>query len=273
MKKNNLDLSNLVLYKILAVNTINKTNNQVVIRKGRFTYALALKIEGSTIYKCNNKEYISDCHTLLIISKNTNYTWYCEKLGKCIMIEFDADFDNQLFDFYPIQLNIQNEQEIAKLFTIMANIWNSKKKNYILKCKSLFYEIISKAMTNFEDIYVPKYMIKSIEPAMKYMLSNYDDIDISNESLAKLCGISVVYFRKLFYKIYKVAPFKYLKKIRLDKAKELLIGDFSSISDIATLVGFSSVYTFSKTFKKEIGVAPTEYAKTINLEKVKSSTN
>ena len=27
MKKNNLDLSNLVLYKILAVNTINKTNN------------------------------------------------------------------------------------------------------------------------------------------------------------------------------------------------------------------------------------------------------
>ncbi len=142
MKKNNLDLSNLVLYKILAVNTINKANNQVVIRKGRFTYALALKIEGSTIYKCNNKEYISDCHTLLIISKNTNYTWYCEKLGKCIMIEFDADFDNQLFDFYPIQLNIQNEQEIAKLFTIMANIWNSKKKNYILKCKSLFDEII-----------------------------------------------------------------------------------------------------------------------------------
>ena len=42
MKKNNLDLSNLVLYKILAVNTINKANNQVVIRKGRFTYALAL---------------------------------------------------------------------------------------------------------------------------------------------------------------------------------------------------------------------------------------
>ncbi len=128
-------------------------------------------------------------------------------------------------------------------------------------------------MTSFEDIYVPKYMIKSIEPAMKYMLNNYDDIDISNESLAKLCSISVVYFRKLFYKIYKVAPIKYLKKIRLDKAKELLIGDFSSISDIATLVGFSSVYTFSKTFKKEIGVAPTEYAKTINLEKVKSSTN
>ena len=98
-----------------------------------------------------------------------------------------------------------------------------------------------------------------------HRIPNLNIDDISNESLAKLCGISTVYFRKLFYKIYKVAPIKYLKKVRLDKAKELLIGDFTSVSDVATLVGFSSVYTFSKTFKKEIGVAPTEYAKTAEL--------
>ncbi len=265
MKKANLNLSNLVLNKLFAVNTINKSNKQMVIRKGRFTYAFALKLEGTTIYKCNGVEYVSNRHTLLVISKNTDYTWFCEELGKCIMVEFDADFDGQTFDFYPITLNAQNEQEIARLFNLMAHIWDSKKNNYILRCKSIFYEILAKSTINYDDVYVPKYMIKSIEPAVKYMLNNYNDIDISNESLAKLCGISTVYFRKLFYKIYKVAPIKYLKKVRLDKAKELLIGDFTSVSDVATLVGFSSVYTFSKTFKKEIGVAPTEYAKTADL--------
>lgn len=265
MKKSNLDLSNSILNKIFAVNSINKTSKQIVVRKGRFTYAFALKLEGTTVYKCNGKEYISNNHTLLLISKNTDYTWSCEELGKCIMIEFDADFENQEFDFYPIPLNPQNEKEIARLFNLMAHIWKLKKSNYILKCKSIFYEILAISTTNYENAYVPKYMAKSIEPAVKYMLSSYNDIDISNESLAKLCGISTVYFRKLFYKIYKVAPIKYLKKIRLDKAKELLIGDFSSVSDVAILVGFSSVYTFSKTFKKEIGVAPTEYAKNVDL--------
>ena len=246
MKKANLNLSNLVLNKLFAVNTINKANKQMVIRKGRFTYAFALKLEGTTIYKCNGVEYVSNRHTLLVISKNTDYNWFCEELGKCIMVEFDADFDGQTFDFYPITLNAQNEQEIARLFNLMAHIWDSKKNNYILRCKSIFYEILAKSTINYDDVYVPKYMIKSIEPAVKYMLNNYN-------------------FRKLFYKIYKVAPIKYLKKVRLDKAKELLIGDFTSVSDVATLVGFSSVYTFSKTFKKEIGVAPTEYAKAADL--------
>ena len=77
--------------------------------------------------------------------------------------------------------------------------------------------------------------------------------------IALLCDISPIYFRKLFQKIYKTSPIKYLIKIRINKAKEFLRGDYLSISDIAKLTGFSSVYTFSKAFKKETGISPSEY--------------
>ena len=95
---------------------------------------------------------------------------------------------------------------------------------------------------------------------------HYEDTNITLESLAQLSNISTVYFRKVFYKIYKTSPIKYLIEIRINKAKEFLRGDYISISDIANLTGFSSVYTFSKAFKKETGVSPTQYRK-IKLSK------
>lgn len=68
-----------------------------------------------------------------------------------------------------------------------------------------------------------------------------------------MSNISTVYFRKLFTKTFGISPIKYLKKIRMQKAKELLMADSGSISDIARLTGFTSISTFSKVFKAENG--------------------
>lgn len=62
----------------------------------------------------------------------------------------------------------------------------------------------------------------------------------------------------------------YLKKIRMQKAKELLMADSGSISDIARLTGFTSISTFSKVFKAENGFSPTEYGKQIYKRRQKS---
>lgn len=70
-----------------------------------------------------------------------------------------------------------------------------------------------------------------------------------------------MYFRKVFTRVYGESPIKYLRTVRIKKAKELLIGDDASIGRIAEMTGYSSVYTFSKMFKLETGVSPTEYAK------------
>ena len=93
------------------------------------------------------------------------------------------------------------------------------------------------------------------------MHKNYSDVSISNDSLAALCGVSTVYFRKLFTAAYGIPPMRYLKNVRINKAKELLIGDADSISAISENTGFGSVYAFSKAFKAETGVSPSGYVK------------
>ena len=100
-----------------------------------------------------------------------------------------------------------------------------------------------------------------LEPVINYIHINYTDRDITNETLAAIAGTSTVYFRKMFTKVYNVSPIKYLRKVRIKKATELLIGDAASISDIAEMSGYGSVYNFSKMFKLETGVSPSEYAR------------
>ena len=52
---------------------------------------------------------------------------------------------------------------------------------------------------------------------------------------------------------------KYYIRLKIEKAKELIINDELSISGIAHELGYSSQQTFSTQFKKETGKTPGEY--------------
>ena len=264
--ESNIDLSKITLKNIYAVNVIMRKGKQVYIRKNRTNYAFSLKLEGETIYTSKSKRYFSNLENLIMISKNSEYTYTSTKPGECIMIEFDADYEAQEFDILAFKLSKKSQQELSKLFTYISSVWKTKNNNYLLKCKSIFYEILAEIKIEDEQSYTYNNFKKIIKPSIDYMNFHYEDADISLESLAQLSNISTIYFRKIFFKIYNTSPIKHLIKIRINKAKEFLRGDYISISDIANLTGFSSVYTFSKAFKKETGLSPTEYRK-IKLSK------
>ena len=110
--------------------------------------------------------------------------------------------------------------------------------------------------------YVSKGKQQLVQPAVDYISEHYFDPDINNDRLARLCGISTVYFRKCFEALMGVPPIRYLHDFRIQRAKDILSSDYGSISQVAGSVGYRSVYHFSKMFKTYTGLNPTEYAKT-----------
>ena len=116
--------------------------------------------------------------------------------------------------------------------------------------------------------YMPSNRYDIIRPAAEYIRKNYGESGITNDFLAELCGISTVYFRKVFTKYYGVPPAQYLNMQRMEKAQEFLQSDYSSITQIAESVGYNSIYHFSKMFKKQVGISPSEYAKS-RIAKIK----
>jgi YesN/AraC family two-component response regulator len=74
--------------------------------------------------------------------------------------------------------------------------------------------------------------------------------------------LSPVYISKIFKEETGESPINYLIKIRLEKAKDILLnGNGGSIKSIANQVGYDDVYHFSKLFKKYYGISPLYYKK------------
>lgn len=112
---------------------------------------------------------------------------------------------------------------------------------------------------NFEP-YNKSYAVKKI---INYLNENYEH-KISLEQIAHNMYLSPVYISKIFKEETGESPINYLIKIRLEKARDILIhSDSRSIKNIANSVGYDDVYHFSKLFKKYYGVAPLYYKRSV----------
>ena len=112
---------------------------------------------------------------------------------------------------------------------------------------------------NFES-YNKSYVVRRI---ITYLDENYAS-KISLDKIAQNMYLSPVYISKIFKEETGESPINYLIKIRLEKARDILVsGEGGSIKAIANSVGYDDVYHFSKLFKKHYGISPLYYRKTM----------
>jgi|SRR5579871_359232 len=78
------------------------------------------------------------------------------------------------------------------------------------------------------------------------------------EMMSKRAGMSVAAFHHNFKLVAGSSPLQYLKRIRLDRAKRLMMYDGYNASTAARAVGYESASQFSREFKRQFGVTPVE---------------
>lgn len=100
---------------------------------------------------------------------------------------------------------------------------------------------------------------KGIEKMQEYVKQNYMNINLSVELLAEAAGYSPYYFSKIFREITGQNVTDYIRKIRINKAKELLGNDNFRVNEIYTLIGFTNISQFYSVFKKDVGLTPMAY--------------
>ena len=95
------------------------------------------------------------------------------------------------------------------------------------------------------------------------LYDNLHDPFFSNESAALQLGIST---RSLYRKVREasgLSPNHYLRKLRLDRAEELLrSGQYTTVKEVALRVGYLKVSYFSDQYEAQKGVRPSTYFKT-----------
>ncbi|MBR3311937.1 MAG: helix-turn-helix transcriptional regulator [Solobacterium sp.] len=107
-----------------------------------------------------------------------------------------------------------------------------------------------------------KFENELLEEIVLYINENiYSDFNV--EELCKKFTLSRSSLQALFRNNIGVAPKEYISNLKLKKSKALIRESKYTISQIAQMLGFSSIHYFSRKFKQKFGINPTEYANTI----------
>ena len=110
-----------------------------------------------------------------------------------------------------------------------------------------------------DSVYVQNTLKDKMEKCKEYISLHYDDINLNIPELSKIAEMSDVYFRKTFQSVFKTSPKKYITKVRLERAVELMKYSFMSLEEIASMCGFSTIQYFGIFFKNEFGETPATY--------------
>ncbi len=102
--------------------------------------------------------------------------------------------------------------------------------------------------------------IRPVRMAKQYIQQHYME-PITLEEVCAAIGFSVSYFSTLFKKETGEGFLKYLTRVRMEQAKQLLQDTNDPISEICERVGYSDLKHFTSNFKKTTGLNPGQYRK------------
>lgn len=258
----NADISSLLVKKIVAINKLDVKTTAIHSRVDRDCWAIALKLSGKSIYTCGKERFICDADNILLLPPGITYEVNYAVWGECIMIEFEADCMAAINRIQSYSIK-NTKYDFHNKIVAIENTWAYRKTAYELLCMAGVYEMLASLQKLESAKYYSsdKYML--VKKAHKYILENYSNPNLDYDKLLEISGMSDTYFRKVFVIVFGLPPMRYLRKVRIDKARELLVGDFSSVSEVAESVGFKDVFHFSKCFKKDTGCTPSEYSKRV----------
>lgn len=230
------------------------------IHRNRPSHGFAIHFSGTKKFVFGDgSSYIVKKGFVNFMPKDSDYDVETDSCGDCYAINFDIDGD---VNFAPFCTEVKNFTAVADMFKNAEKAFRMKKPWYEMQCKSELYAILCALCAEHETGYVPGSKRSIIAPAVEYIHGEYANGNIEIPKLAELCGVSGVYLRRLFHDCFGLSPVKYINKLKIERAKELIRSGAGmyTIEQAATLAGFGDQCYFHRFFKKEVGMTPSEYA-------------
>ncbi len=100
--------------------------------------------------------------------------------------------------------------------------------------------------------------ITQIRPAVGYIDAHYDQ-PITLAEIARASHLSVSRLAHLFKEQMGVTPIDYVTGVRIERAKELLLGTDQSCTEIGFQAGYGNPSYFTRTFKLFVGMTPRQF--------------
>jgi AraC-like DNA-binding protein len=269
---------------------VNTTVNDFKKNLSETSLTLISNINGQADCKIDTRSF-KVCSSVFLVAnpfQKLDYSIPVTEKIETTNIHFNYSFVQNLFNYFTasdISL-LDNSKKENTSFPLFFNELHYKNKTISTLIKQLS---VSKDEYQFEeilsDIGVHLFLIQSesrkkiksiksrnkttqkelyrrISMAKDIIYSNHGQ-PISIEEISKNVCVSKYHFTRLFKDIYGISPYQFLKTVRLEKAKELLLKDYT-LAEIAHQVGFVESNSFINAFKSYTKIYPTGFRQLIS---------
>ncbi len=158
----------------------------------------------------------------------------------------------------PYVTDIAEHTSVRNDFPQLVSAWHSKAPGYRMVARQHLYSMLFDFVSRYVAQLVNPDLIERVMPAKLLIDEKYNE-ELSITDLAALCGLSETHFRRCFFTAFGMSPIAYRTKLRIERAKDLLLGSWYSVGDISTMTGFSDISFFSRFFTRHTGLSPTVF--------------
>jgi len=152
---------------------------------------------------------------------------------------------------------VEADREQLKEAYFKSRVLSSKQYDSMVTLLTLFAQHLS-MVSNQVTLQQQNAEPPVISRAKQYIQDNQSE-DLSLGQVAKAVNTSTFYFCKIFKKFTGINFTDYVSRVRIEKAKNLLLNPNVRVSEIDYAIGFQSLTHFNRVFKKILGQSPTEY--------------
>ncbi len=243
---------------------------------------LVVVLEGSATHMVDDEELMIKKGDVFVINNGTRHGYKNLIDFKICNIMFDFDY---MFSDHPdlktsaafhtlfvVEPNFKerkfssrtklNDEELKK-FTVrlkhMSDEYALRKTGYRSYLQSEFVELSIELIRKFERFECIGDSNISGIACVAAEIEKHFDRDYTVEDLAKMAGISVRHFTRVFSQTYNMPVTRYLETVRMNNAKLLLRSSSKSVTEIAYECGFSDNNYFARRFKALYQITPTAY--------------
>ena len=233
-------------------------------KDGRLDYQIIYIHRGSGHFYINNEWTTLSAGNIVLYRPGIPqfYSYYANEKPEVYWIHFTGNQCEDILNTYDVKTCYIGEKIIFKNCSFKKLSLNCNLKRCHIKTLYyiIFYIILCSIHRSFSSLSKPFDNDFSFDRLLLELNSKYAN-KWSISSMANYCKLSESYFSHMFKERMGLSPMQYLNNQRMEKAKDFLLSNSMTISNIAHLVGFDDPLYFSRVFKKYTGYSPKEYEK------------
>lgn len=125
-----------------------------------------------------------------------------------------------------------------------------------LKFRELLLSVVNDARNTDALAYFCSLLNDPAKERVRRVMEDNYHFNLELSDLARLSGRSLTAFKRDVQELFGMAPGRWIRQRRLERARALLASGEMQVSEVAFRCGFENLSHFSRTFKEEFGQPP-----------------